>query len=101
MGICYLNEYKGNGMANKIKAKTELSKKFIEIAYGAVKEYADRNELSQGMLSNILGGKITGESGGAKSIAIFECLKRDGIYTDEFFPWQKEYKARETTQKSA
>lgn len=90
-------------MANKIKAKTELAKKFLEIAYGAVNEYAARNEISQAMLSNILNGNVSGKGGGAKSIEIFECLKRDGIYTDEFFPWQKGYKPRvnEESKKSA
>jgi len=95
-------------MARVAKEKTKLRKRFDVVAYGAVNEYAARNDLSQAMLSNILGGKTTGKQGGATSIEIFECLKRDGIYEDEFFPWQKEYKALEsqsdkekTAQKSA
>jgi len=78
------------------KELTNLREKFNEVAYGAVKEYARRNDLSQAMLSNILDGKITGVNGGAASIRIFECLKRDGIYTQEHFPWQREYKAQKS-----
>lgn len=82
------------------KKLTPLRKKFDEVAYGAVKEYARRNSLSQSMLSMVLSGKVSGENGGASSIAIFECLKRDGIYDDEHYPWQKEYKEAQA-QKSA
>ena len=85
-----------------IKEKTELRKKFDLVAYGAVKEYAKRNELSQPILSQILNGKTAGSNGGHATIRIFECLKRDGIYEEEFFPWQMEYKKqKENLEKSA
>jgi hypothetical protein len=79
-------------MHSRKKKLTPLRVKFDEVAYGAVKEYARRNSLSQSLLSQVLSGKVTGENGGAASIEIFECLKRDGIYTEEFFPWQREFK---------
>lgn len=81
----------------RIKKQTLLRKKFDEVAYGAVKEYARRNDLSQSLLSQVLSGKVTGENGGASSIEIFECLKRDGIYTNEFFPWQREHKEQKAS----
>jgi hypothetical protein len=82
------------------KKLTPLRIKFDEVAYGAVKEYARRNSLSQSLLSQILSGKVTAENGGVGSMKIFKCLKRDGIWEDEFFPWDGEYKEAQA-QKSA
>ena len=82
------------------KTLTPLRMKFEEVAYGAVKAYATRNELSQSLLSQILNGKVSAEKGGAGSFKIFKCFKRDGIWEDEFFPWEDEYKEAQS-QKSA
>jgi len=85
-------------MARQVREKTELRKKFDDIAYGAVKEYARRNSLSPSLLSQVLNGTVTGVNGGFASIEIFEQLRRDGIYTEAFFPWQKEYKEQKAKE---
>jgi len=88
-------------MANKAKDenKTELRRKFDEVTYSSFAEYAKRKGITESRLGRVLGGKVKVFT--YEIMKVYKQLKVDGIYEDEFFPWEEEYKAREAAQKSA
>lgn len=101
MGICYSNKFKGNAMAKKVKNEdvTELRKKFDEVTYYGFSEYAKRNDITQSRLKSVLSNKVKVFT--YELMEVYKQLKVDGIYEDEFFPWEKKFKEREAAQKSA
>ena len=88
-------------MANKAKDenKTELRKKFDEVTYSSFAEYAKRKDITESRLGRVLGGKVKVFT--YEIMEVYKQLKADGIYEDEFFPWEKEFKDREESKKSA
>lgn len=88
-------------MAKQQKEKdiTELRKKFNEVTYNGFKEYAKRNNITESRLSRALAHKVKVFT--YETMEVYKQLRADGIYEDEFFPWEKEFKDRESTKKSA
>ncbi|WP_294962277.1 hypothetical protein [Sulfurimonas sp.] len=88
-------------MAKKINEenRTELRKKFDEVTYYGFKEYARRNNITESRLARALGNKVKAFT--YETMEVYKQLKTDGIYEDEFFPWEKEFKDREESKKSA
>ena len=80
-------------MAKKVKDEnlTGLRLKFDEVTYNGLIEYARRNDFSRAKLASVLSGNYKIVT--LEVIDIYKQLKKDGIYTDELFPWEKSKKS--------